>query len=352
MSSPLAALAGTPSTIAEALARATALAGAEEYLVCGSARARFGEMQQLARHWGRALHRAGVRPGDHVGLCLGNGLDWVAAFFAIGLLGAVAVPVNTRLKPTEIEFILRQSRISTLLVADRFLKIDFIAMLRGLLPAIDTVLPGPELPDLRTMIVLGNDIPAAALGADALLRDSANDAAIVEIGNPDDPLLIQYTSGTTAFPKGAVLTQRAMLWNAYTAGLMFGLRAGASYLSARPFFHISGSTLSILAALQHAAKLVTMERFDAGEALALAEVECCTLFSGNDTLWMMLLNHEDVDQRQLRLRGGGARCRLRSMNGSPHASALQSSPWPMACRKPPTSPCRPGGIVRMTRWPA
>jgi len=293
-----------PDTIAAALSRASALAGGDEYLICDGTRTRFDQMHQFARAWARALHRIGVRKGDHVGLCIGNSREWVAGFLGLGLLGAVAVPINTRLKPAEIGFILRQSRISTLLLADRLLKIDFIEVLRTLAPAIDRALPDPALPDLVRLLVLGDDVPHGAMSAAQVLNDAQADPDPATVCAGHDPLLIQYTSGTTAFPKGAMLSQRGMLWNAYAAGHLFGLRAGASYLSARPFFHISGSTLSLLAALQHTAKLVTMARFDPGEALALAEAERCTLFSGNDTLWMMLLNHEDVGRRKLQLRGG------------------------------------------------
>lgn len=300
----VAAFGGVPDTVPAALARAAAFAGSDDYLICGETRVDFRSMQRHAENWARALTRLGVSRGDRVGLCLGNGLEWAAAFFGIGLIGAVAVPINTRLKRDEIGYVLEQAEISVLVVADKLLRIDFIALLRELLPAIDTSLPAPSLPHLRHVLVVGKDVPHAAQGAETLLAATAADALPGVRVAPDDPLLIQYTSGTTAFPKGAVLTQRAMLWNAHAAGLLFGLRPGAAYLSARPFFHISGSTLSLLAALQHSARLVTMVRFDPGEALLLAERERCTLFSGNDTLWLMLLNHDSVGQRQLALRGG------------------------------------------------
>ncbi|MFC3703576.1 AMP-binding protein [Devosia honganensis] len=300
----LAAFGGVPDTIPAALARAAAFAGSDNYLICADVRVDFRTMRRHAGNWARALTRLGVSKGDRVGLCLGNGVDWAAAFFGIGLVGAIAVPINTRLKRDEIGYVLEQAEISVLVVADRLLRIDFIALLRELAPAIDTSLPDPSLPALRHVVVVGSDVPRAAHDATALLVETARDTMPEAAVRPGDPLLIQYTSGTTAFPKGAVLTQRAMLWNAHAAGLLFGLRPGASYLSARPFFHISGSTLSLLAALQHSARLVTMVRFDPGEALLLAERERCTLFSGNDTLWLMLLNHESVGQRNLLLRGG------------------------------------------------
>ena len=123
---------------------------------------------------------------------------------------------------------------------------------------------------------------------------------------PGDTLLIQYTSGTTAFPKGVLLAHRSMLGNGFVSGGRMGLRIGDRFHSARPFFHVAGSSLSILACVQHAATLVTMERFEAGEALMLMERERCTHFSGNDTMALMLLNHPDRASRHLVLRGAWA----------------------------------------------
>lgn len=299
-----AAFGGVLDTIAAALARATAFCPDARFLICDEETASYAEIAARARDWARGLARLGVRKGDRVGLCLGNGIDWAAAFFGAGLLGAVAVPVNTRLKSAEIAYLLKQAEVSTLVLTDKLLRIDFIGLLRELAPAIDSVLPDPALPSLARLVIVGDDVPAAGIGAQDLLAAAKGDPDPEANAEPDDPLLIQYTSGTTAFPKGAVLSHRAMLWNAYASGALFGLHPGVSYLSARPFFHISGSTLSLLAALQHSAKLVTMVRFDPAVALRLAERERCTLFSGNDTLWLMLLNHEDVSERVLCLRGG------------------------------------------------
>jgi fatty-acyl-CoA synthase len=125
-------------------------------------------------------------------------------------------------------------------------------------------------------------------------------------GSPDDPLLIQFTSGTTAYPKGVELTHDNMLRNAWAAGLRVGIRADDRYFNCRPFFHVAGSTLSALMALVHGATLVTLPTFEAGAALELMERERCTLTSGNDTLFQMLMGHEDFARRKLSLRGGWA----------------------------------------------
>ena len=290
-----------PLTVDCALARAAAVAPELEALVATDGRITFAALATQVARYRAALHAAGVRRGDHVGLCLGNGIAWVSLFLAAGSLGAVTVPVNTRFRGEEMRYALRQSRVSLLFVADRFLRVDFIAMLRGICPGLDAALPDPALPDLRQVVVLGDDVPRGATAFDRFL---AADAPPVPAGcTPDDVLLIQYTSGTTSFPKGVMLPHRNMLANAFFSGGRMGLRTGDRYHSARPFFHVSGSTLSVLSALQHAATLVTMDRFEPEEALRLLEQERCTHVSGNDTMALMLLNHPGRPNRRLHLRG-------------------------------------------------
>jgi fatty-acyl-CoA synthase len=123
---------------------------------------------------------------------------------------------------------------------------------------------------------------------------------------PQDLLLIQFTSGTTAYPKGVMLTHDSMLRNAWAAGARIGVRAEDRYFNCRPFFHVGGSTLSALMSLVSGCCLVTLPSFEPGAALAMMERERCTLTSGNDTIFQMLMGHEDFPKRRLGLRGGWA----------------------------------------------
>jgi fatty-acyl-CoA synthase len=290
-----------PVTTDAVLRRAVAIGPDLEAVVSPSGRCTYAALAAEVDRIRAALAAAGVRRGDHIAICLGNGPRWVALFLAIGSLGAVTVPVNTRFLTEEFAYALRQSRATMLFVADRFLKADFIAMLRDICPAVDSALPDPGLPDLREVVIIGDDVPAAGRSWPDFLAHSAGPAE--PVCEPDDVLLIQYTSGTTAYPKGVLLTHRSMCADAFFSGLRLGLRAGDRFHSARPFFHVAGSTLSILSSLQHVVTLVTMERFAAGEALRLMEAERCTHFSGNDTIALMLLGHPDATRRKLALRG-------------------------------------------------
>ncbi|MBN9220542.1 MAG: AMP-binding protein [Mesorhizobium sp.] len=290
-----------PLTIAEALRRTAVSAPDIEAIVASDGRLTWGALAEEVGRVGAGLAAQGIGRGDHVGLCLGNSVRWMTIFLALGSIGAVTVPINTRFVASEMAYALRQSRVRTLITCDRLFKIDFIAMLREICPALDRSLPDENMPDLERVIVIGADVPPAAIRWDEVVSAACSS----EIGacNAEDPLLIQYTSGTTSFPKGVVLTHRSMLANAYFSGLRMGLRPADRFHSARPFFHVAGTTLSILSVLQHAATLVSMDRFEAGEALRLMEAERCTHFSGNDTMAHMLLNHPDRAQRRLSLRG-------------------------------------------------
>ncbi|WP_020501638.1 AMP-binding protein [Sciscionella marina] len=290
-----------PLTTDAALRRAAFVAGELEAVVGPRGRIGYAELSVEVARLRSALYGAGIRRGDHVGLCLGNGPRWVALFLAITSLGAVTIPVNTRFKAAEFEYALRQSDIRLLIMAERVLSSEFTAMLREICPAVDTRLPDPKLPELRQVVVLGGDVPAGARSWADFLAGAREE--IAPCAEPGDVALIQYTSGTTSFPKGVLLTHENMCADAFFSATRMGLRAGDRFYSGRPFFHVAGTTLSILACLQQCATLVTAERFEPETALRLLAEEGCTHFAGNDTIALMLLNHPDRERYRLRLRG-------------------------------------------------
>jgi fatty-acyl-CoA synthase len=205
-------------------------------------------------------------------------------------------------------FALRQAGCVALLSAGRFLKLNFATMLREAEPALDSALPGVALPALRHVILTGEDVPPGATGWDAFLaRGEGVDAEPAKaVVRYDDTLLIQFTSGTTSFPKGVILTHHNMLRDAHAVSLRMGVTPEDRYFNCRPFFHVAGSTLSLLVSLVVPCCLVTLPTFEAGEALAMMEAERCTLTSGNDSLFQMMLAHPDFPRRRLHLRGGWA----------------------------------------------
>ena len=222
------------------------------------------------------MQALGIGKGDHVGILLPNGADWLALFYGAALIGAVTVPVNTRFKAAEIDYCLKKSECKAVFYIDRFFGNDYGEMVRGYGGAFDLSRKKLE-GEFRSVDV-----------------------------NPGDLLLIQFTSGTTAYPKGAMLTHDNMLRNAWEAGTRIGVRAEDRYFNCRPFFHVGGSTLSALMSLVFGCCLVTLPTFEARAALEMMEKERCTLTSGNDTIFQRLMGHEEFPKRKLSLRGGWA----------------------------------------------
>jgi fatty-acyl-CoA synthase len=251
---------------------------AGEALVTRDRRFTYPELHGMARGVAGFLRQQGIRRGDHVAILMGNDEKWLALFYGAALIGAVTVPVNTRFKTAEIDFCLKKSDARALFYVKSFLNIDFESMLKGIKPGLS--------------FEVSSFLPQAEHGEGSV--------------DPDDPILIQFTSGTTAYPKGAILTHNGMLRDAWEAGVRIGVRPDDRYFNCRPFFHAAGSTLSALMALTHGCCLVTLPTFDAGGALDLMERERCTLVSGNDTLFQMLMGHADFPKRKLCLRGGWA----------------------------------------------
>jgi fatty-acyl-CoA synthase len=298
-----------PRRLGDFLDRNAAERGGAEALVMEGARLGHAELRVEARAVARSLLALGIRRGDQVGLLTGNDAEWVTVFYAAALIGAVTVPVNTRFKASEIAFALRQADCRAVFLRGRFLKIDFVAALREAEPALESGLPGQALPLLRHAVVIGEEVPGGALGWAAFRAGGVDEAALeaaIAAVDVEDPLLVQFTSGTTAYPKGVLLTHHNMLRNACAAALRLGVRPEDRYLNCRPFFHVAGSTLSLLVCLATGACLVTPPTFEAGAALDLLERERCTLTSGNDSIFQMLMAHPAYRRERLHLRGGWA----------------------------------------------
>ena len=222
------------------------------------------------------MQALGIGKGDHVAILMPNGEDWLALFYGAALIGAVTVPVNTRFKAAEIDYCLKKSGCKAVFYFERFFGNDYGTMLKGFELAFD------------------------------LSKKRLEGKYRAENIKPDDLLLVQFTSGTTAYPKGAMLTHDNMLRDAWAAGTRIGITADDRYFNCRPFFHVGGSTLSALMSLVFGCCLVTLPTFEAGAALETLEKECCTLISGNDTIFQMLMGHADFPKRKLSLRGGWA----------------------------------------------
>jgi len=300
-----------PHTLGDALQKCWETCPNELALITPKLKRNWQQTLDRAHQYAKALIAHGIGHGDLVGVMAPNDEHWIDIFFGAALIGAITVPVNTRFKSAELAYSLQKANVKLFVTVDSFLNIDFIKLLRGAEPAIDIALPGQVLPRLETLVVWGDALPQTALSEEAFLSKgkrvkSAQLQEAMQTVKPDDVLLIQFTSGTTAFPKGVMLTHENMLHNAAAVSERIGLRSSDRYFNCRPFFHVAGSTLSLLAVLETQACLVTQATFEAGAALEMLALDRCTVISGNDTLFQLLMNHPSFNRPSLCLRGGWA----------------------------------------------
>ncbi|HEV7556361.1 MAG TPA: AMP-binding protein [Kofleriaceae bacterium] len=234
----------------------------------------------------------GVAKGDRVGIWSPNRYEWVIAQFATARIGAILVNINPAYRTSELEYVLRQAEISILLIARGFRTADYRAM---------TAEVRPRLERLREVIVVDDDWDALAASGDG--RESALATRESELAF-DDPINIQYTSGTTGFPKGATLTHHNILNNGFFVGETLRLTADDRVCIPVPFYHCFGMVLGNLACTTHgAAMIIPGEVFEPLAVLETVAAERCTALHGVPTMFIAELDHPrfaELDLRTLR----------------------------------------------------
>jgi fatty-acyl-CoA synthase len=297
-------------TLGDLVDRAAERLGEREALVFEDQRWSFRALRDDVDRAARGFLGLGVAPGEHVAMWLPNGPEWLHVFYALAKIGAVAVPISTRFRTVDLEYVLRQSDVSTLVMVDHAGPIDHTALLRELLPEIAEPAPvvSARFPALRRVIVLGRDVPAGALSwTDVLAGGAPIDAAVLAArqGAVDarSPVVMLYTSGTTGTPKGA-LHNHAMVRTVTDGVNRLGLTSRDTVLHFLPLFHSFGLYLGAILFLVAGARFVLMERFDAGLALSLLGRARVTFLTGFDTHFHDLLEHprfRKADRASLRL---------------------------------------------------
>src|SRR6266508_4927181 len=241
----------------------------------------YAEVDEQVERCARALLAAGVEKGDRVGIWSPNNAEWVIVQFATAKIGAILVNVNPSYRSHELEYALRQSGCSLLILATGFKDADY----RELLASVDT-------PKLRRRVVLGDDwdallAEAETVGADAL-------AARAGQLDFDDPINNQYTSGTTGFPKGATLSHHNILNNGYFIGEFCGYTEKDRVCIPVPFYHCFGMVLGNVAVTSHgAAMVIPGESFDPLAVMRTVQEERCTSLYGVPTMFIAELEHPE-----------------------------------------------------------
>ena len=237
------------------------------------ARRNFRQYHAEAMALAGALASRGIVPGDHVALLAENRVEWPMVQMACAALGAVFVPLNTHYRRDDLAYALKQSDSKALICSTQYRSNPYLANVTAL---------RPQLPLLEHIFTLEDDYPRLIAEARAF-TSAAPDA--------DAVAALLYTSGTTGFPKGALLSHRAMMMVGRNSAARLGLGAGDRWTSIIPLFHCAGCILNLLGCLTQGAAYVGVPSFDPENMFRIIEDEACTHLSGVPTSYLAMLDH-------------------------------------------------------------
>lgn len=252
----------------------------------------------------KGLMTIGVKKGTHVGIWASNIPDWVTMFYACSKIGAITITVNTNFKKYEAEDLMRKSDMEVLCIIDHEKENNFLEMTYQILPELKTQergnLHSEKLPHMKSVIHLGSTPLRGMYTVYELmtLGWSVPDAAYQKAKdacNCYEPINIQYTSGTTGFPKGATLSHYGICNNGYLTGVHLNFSQDTRLCICVPLFHCFGLVLGILNCVGHGCTMVIVERFDPLLVLACIHKEKCTSLYGVPTMYISMLNHPMFD---------------------------------------------------------
>ncbi len=316
-------------TLGEALERWARETPDHEFIVYPDRNLRFtyAQFDRRVNNLARGLMTIGVKQGDKVGIWATNVPDWSTFMYATAKIGAILVTINTNYKLTELEFLIRNADLHTLCIIDGYRDSDYVNMTFELVPELKTSARGDlsseKFPMLKNVVFIGpqkhkgmyNTHELMLLGS-YLPDDDLNKAR--QSWSCHDVVNMQYTSGTTGFPKGVMLSHYNILNNGYATGECMQYTQADRLLVCVPLFHCFGCVLAMCAIITHGATLVFVEEFDPLMVLASVQKERCTALYGVPTMFIAELNHPMFEMFDLSsLRTGimaGSLCPIETMN--------------------------------------
>lgn len=286
----------------------------------------YAEFNERANDLAKGLIEIGVKKGDKVGIWANNVPDWLTFMFATAKMGAVLVTINTNYKLAELEFLVKNADIHTLCIIDGYRDSDYVNMVFDLVPELKTcergTLNSERFPELRNVVFIGPQKHRGMYNtAELLILGSHSDDSVLEKMEAEvdcqDVVNMQYTSGTTGFPKGVMLTHHNILNNGFQVGENMRYTNKDRLLLCVPLFHCFGCVLAVCAIVSHGASMVLTEDFDPLRVLAGIQKEKCTAVYGVPTMFIAELNHPMFDMFDLStLRTGimaGSLCPVETM---------------------------------------
>ncbi|MCH7909921.1 MAG: AMP-binding protein [Candidatus Hydrogenedentes bacterium] len=265
----------------------------------------YAEFVERVRETARALVALGIKQGDHVGIWSTNWPEWILAQFSTGLIGAVLVNVNPAYRKHELAYILNQADLQLLLITDTHKTSDYREMVSEVVPELaDTTFGTPvssdAYPKLQHVICIKDEVSQPGIGTwsafiacaketdEAIIRDMA------KATRPADPVNIQYTSGTTGAPKGAMLSHRNLLMNAYYVGQRQQITQQDRLCIPVPFYHCFGCVMgTLMCTIYGATMVIPAESFEPEPTLSAVEAERCTALYGVPTMFSAQVHSPD-----------------------------------------------------------
>ncbi|MGV2620176.1 UNVERIFIED_CONTAM: AMP-binding protein [Halobacillus marinus] len=270
-----------------------------------SIRKTYREFEEMTDEVAKGLMALGVEKGEHIAIWADNKPEWLLSQFASGKMGGVLVTVNTNYRTQELEYLLKQSDASTIILAEDFRGTSYMDILKEICPELETcekgALESERLPFLKNVIVLSERSYKGCYNWQDLLDMG------LTVSNEDlserketlhfrDVINMQYTSGTTGFPKGVMLSHHNIVNNGNQVADCMRLTNEDRLCIPVPFFHCFGCVLGTLAAVSKGATMVILEQFDPLEVLKAVTNESCTALHGVPTMFIAELNHEDFEK--------------------------------------------------------
>jgi fatty-acyl-CoA synthase len=262
----------------------------------------YQEFNEVCRNVAKGLLKLGIKKGDHISIWAYNVPEWVILQFATAKIGAVLVTVNTSYKSAELEYILNQSDSNSLFLVRSFKDTDYVQTLQEVVPELRTAEPGAlksaKLPFLKNVVFIGDETPAGTINFSTIidLGKSTSDlelAAVEATLDRHDVINMQYTSGTTGFPKGVMLTHYNLVNNGFNIGECMKFTEKDRLCIPVPFFHCFGCVLGVMVCVTHGSAMVPVEIFDPLKVLQTIEKERCTAVHGVPTMFIAELEHPD-----------------------------------------------------------